>query len=236
MNSLWITIFYQPIYNLLVFFVSIFPGNDIGLAVIAVTILIKIIIYPLTKRSIKSQILLKAFAPKLKEIQEQYKNDKKLQAEKTFALYKEHKINPFSGCLPILLQLPIIIAVYRVFLDGITKNEHLRYAFIEAPQMIGPHFLSLIDLSKPSIFLAILAGVTQYIQLRYSPTFQKPENTPTNSQEAFTQNFQKQMVYMLPILMLVIGISLPGAVALYLVISNIVTIVQERMIQKSLAK
>ncbi|HEY5587983.1 MAG TPA: YidC/Oxa1 family membrane protein insertase, partial [Candidatus Paceibacterota bacterium] len=107
MSALWNSIFYQPIYNILIFTINHLTFGDVGFAIILVTIIVKLALSPLTKKSIKSQILMKRMEPEIKQIKKDYPN-KEEQAKKTFELYKKYGTNPFSGCLVILFQLPVI--------------------------------------------------------------------------------------------------------------------------------
>src|SRR5438445_691430 len=114
-GHLFNTLLYIPIYNLLIFLVDILPGGDIGLAVIIVTIIVKVIIMPLTVSALRTSRAMQAIQAKIKEIQEKYKDDKETQAKETFALYKKYKINPFASILALFIQLPVVITLYWVF-------------------------------------------------------------------------------------------------------------------------
>jgi YidC/Oxa1 family membrane protein insertase len=234
MKLLWNTIFYNPLYNLLMFFVSIAPGRDLGIAVIFLTLLVKILLYPLSKKAITSQFKLKMLQPKLDAIKQETP-DKQLQAQKTFALYKSEGVNPFSSCLVLLIQLPILFALYHVFLSGLGSiNTGLIYSFFPTPSGINPNFLNLVDITKPHILFALLAGISQFFQLKYQPIIQeKPTNT-NDMQGMMAYNMTKQMKYILPVIITIVSIKLPAALALYWIVSNVVTLIQERAIKRSL--
>jgi len=170
-----ITIFnetlYRPLFSLLVWVYNTIPGHDLGVAIILVTIFLRIVLYPLSHKALKSQKALQELQPKIKEIQKKFK-DKQEQAKATMEFYKENKINPFSGCLPLLIQLPILIGLYRVFLTGLNPESlEVLYPFIQNPGELNPMFVGLLDLSLPSHPLAILAGLSQFLQSK--ATFQK---------------------------------------------------------------
>ena len=229
-------IFYEPIYNALVFLIDIIPGGDIGLAIILLTLIIKFILLPLHRKAIVSQIRLKQIEPKINEIKAKY-TDKQEQAAKTFELYKQEKISPLSGCLPVLIQLPIIFALYRVFLNGFdfSSTEHL-YSFITSPESINLNFLGLFDLSVKSLFLAVLAGITQYFQISYA-TKRNPEVKNDGSMQANISNMMgKQMKYFMPVFVAVISYQISGAIALYWSVNNIFTTIQEILINKKMVK
>lgn len=222
---------YRPLLNLLFLFYQYLPGKDLGVAVIALTILIKLILFPLNTKTIKSQKELSEIQPKIKEIQDKYKNDKEKQVKAMMDLYKEKKINPFSSFLPILAQFPILIALYQVFLKGL-KPEAMNslYGFISQPGQIDPTFLGIINLSQPNVILAILAGIAQYLQLKISP---QPKQTRGNSPN-ISQAMTKQMTYLIPLFTIFICLKFPSAMALYWLVMTIFTILQQYFILKKL--
>lgn len=232
MQFIWKTIIYQPLSNLLVFTASIVPGKSLGLAVVIVTLLIRLILLPLSKRSIKSQYALRALEPKIRAIKEK-KLEKQEEAKELFALYKEEKVNPFSGCLLLIIQLPILIALYQVFMKGL-ENKELFYNFIN-PLGITTSFLSL-DITTPSLLLAILAGVTQGVQAFLMP---RPATT-TSDEPSFQAQLAKSMSfqtrYILPVFIVFIAARLAGAVSLYWVVSNLFSIGQELYFRNTFRK
>lgn len=241
MSALWNTIFYQPIYNALFFTINNITFGDVGFAIIIITLLVKFVLAPLTKKSIKSQILMKRMEPEIKLIKKNFPN-KEEQAKKTFELYKKYGTNPFSGCLVILIQLPVIIALYYVFYKGLSFDPKLMYSFINGPSIINTNFLGLFEMGDKSIFLAVLAGVTQFIQgyLTYpiKPKVEVVTNVDINEKKSFqddlSNSMQMNIKYILPVFIAVIAWQISAAIALYFVISNIFTIVQEWYIRKTL--
>jgi len=234
-------ILYQPLLNALVLLYLYLPGHDFGIAVIILTVLIKFLFYPLGVKSIKSQKALSSIQPKLKEIQEKYKNNKEQQTREMMALYKREKINPFSGCLPILIQLPVLIALYRVFWRGLEVGQvsSFLYKFVPPLGSINTSFLGIIDLSQsatimienvrhylwPNIILIALVGITQFIQIRM--TAPKIKSGKDNS---FSSQMQKQMQYFMPAFIILILFSLPSALALYFLATTLFTIIQQYVI------
>ncbi|MEZ4103070.1 MAG: YidC/Oxa1 family membrane protein insertase [Candidatus Paceibacterota bacterium] len=229
-------IFYEPIYNALVFLVDIIPGGDIGLAIILLTLIIKFILLPLHRKAIVSQIKLKQIEPKINEIKEKY-TDKQEQAAKTFELYKQEKINPLSGCLPILIQLPIIFALYRVFLNGFdfSSAEHL-YSFVKSPESVNINFLGVFDLSVKNLFLAVLAGITQFFQIDLAVKRNPQVKNDGSMQANISGMMSKQMRLIMPVFVGFISYQISGAIALYWSVNNIFTTVQEIVINKKMAK
>lgn len=243
MSALWNSIFYQPIYNILIFIIDHITFGDVGFAIILVTIIVKLALSPLTRKSIKSQILMKKMEPELKQIKKDFPN-KEEQAKKTFELYKKYGTNPFSGCLVVLLQLPVIFALYYVFFKGLTIDESLIYSFIQVPLTIQTNFLGLIEMADKSIVLGLLAGVTQFIQGYLSaPIKNKLEivksvdiNEPKTFQEQLSDSMQMNIRYVLPVFIAFIAWKISAAVALYWVVSNIFTIAQEWYIRRKLSE
>lgn len=228
------TIIIIPLTNALIGLTSFLWGN-LGLAVIALTILVKLVLYPFSFSSTKHQIALKKLQPLLDEIKKKYP-DKNEQAKRTMELYKEHKANPLAGCLPILIQIPLIIGLYQVFLKGTTIDATILYSFITAPETISSTLVG-IDLTSKSVLFALLAGITQYVQLKLSPMNIQSEESKSGDKDPQTEmmeNMQKMMKYFLPIMITIFAFVVPAAVALYWIITNLFTIGQEMYIYKQL--
>lgn len=235
----WKTVFIHPLANALIFLVGIFGGN-IGLGIAALTILVKLILAPLSYKATIYQIEQKKIQPLVTKIQADYP-DKAEQSKKLMELYKEHKTNPFAGCLVVLIQLPIIIALYRVIYDGVAAFQGALYPFVTMPEVIHTMFLG-INLGEKSIVLAVLAGLTQFLQIHFSPSFRKSAESKLAVSDGkpamgdMMNSMQSSMKYSMPVMMVVLGIVLPGAITLYLVVSNIFTFIQEQIIIKMLEK
>lgn len=227
---------YTPLYNGLVFLVSIVPGEEVGIAVIILTIIVRILLFPLSRRAIKTQIEMRKIAPEINAIKEKYKNDTQEQARKTFALYKEHNIRPFSGILTLFIQLPIIFGLYWVFYRGglPTIDPSLLYGFTPVPDAPNMNFLGLIDMGAKSTVLAVLAGFTQFLHARMS--VQAPDPSGSGFQHDLAKSLHFQMRYLFPIIVTVIAYTISSAVALYWVTSNIASIVQEFIIRRTLKR
>jgi len=227
---LFYTIFYEPLYNLLVFFYDLFPSAGIGLAIILVTLLIKGILFPFTFKSLKSQRSMQELQPKIAKIREELKDDKEKMAQELMAVYKDNNVNPFSSCLPLLIQLPIFFALFRVLRDGITEvKADMLYSFIPAPDVIDAMFLGMINLAEVSIPLAVLAAIAQYFQVKKTMA-QKPAKEVKGSSGAMDEgmmaNMNKMMLYFMPAITLMIGVtSLPGGVMLYWLSTTFLTLV-----------
>jgi YidC/Oxa1 family membrane protein insertase len=238
-STIWHTIFFDPVYNTLVFFIDIFPKGDVGLAMIATILVVKMILLPLSIRAVQTQKVMKEIEPKLKEIKEKYKEDKQKQAEAMMGIYREAGMNPFASIFLIFLQIPIIVALYlSVYSGGGVAlpeiNTSLLYSFIASPADATMIFLGMIDITGRSILLALGAGVTQYfhIQLTMPKLPPKDPKAEPSMKDDFMRNMQLQMRYLMPIFIFFIAYTISAAIALYFLVSNLVTIAQEYFIRK----
>lgn len=229
-------ILYQPLFNLLVLLYKYFPGHDFGIAVIILTVIIRLALYPLMAQSIKSQKILSELQPKIQEVQQKYKTNREKQAQEIFELYKKEKINPFGSFLPLLIQLPVLIALYQVFWKGLLPESMVKlYSFISSPGLINPTFLRIINLGQSSLILAILAGVCQFFQTKMMTP--KLKNTKTQDQMGqFSNMLQKQMLYFFPFFTIFILWKFPAAIALYWIVTSLFSIGQQYLIFKPRTK
>jgi len=228
MVNIFTAIFYQPILNLLVWIYNIIPGHDIGLAIIVLTVIVKIILFPLSKKAIEGQRSLQSLQPKLDEIKKKFADDKEAQSRAMMELYKQEKVNPLSSCLPLLIQLPFFWAIFRVFRDELSgKAVLLVYSFVSNPGALNPIAFGFLDFAKTNIPLAILAGVSQYVQAKMMPMQQAPIKTPGAKDENMMAAMNKQMLYFMPALTVFICLSLPSGLAFYWFISTLLTIGQQ---------
>ncbi len=226
-------ILYQPLFNGLIFLYNYVPGHDFGIAIILLTIIIRIVLYPTSVKAVNSQRGLQKLQPQIQDLQKKYKDDREKQAKETLALYKKEKINPFSGLFLALIQLPILIALYQVFWNGLKLKDlgTILYGFILNPGVINPSFLHILDLSKPNMVLAVLAGLTQYFQTKMMLP-KKSSTTPQSKEADFANMMQKQMTYFFPVFTVIILVGLPSALGLYWTVSGLFSIVQQYLIIK----
>ncbi len=229
MNTFFQTIFYQPILNLLVFLYNTF--GDLGLAIIFLTLIVKLILFPLSKKSIKSQKSLQELQPKIDELKKKHKDDKQAQSVALMALYKENKVNPFSSCLPLIIQLPFFFAIFRVFKDGFAQNHlDLLYPFVNNPEIINTVTLNFFDLSERNVILAILAGLAQFWQGKMIQV-KKPEiKTEGAKDENMLSVMNKQMLYVMPAVTVFIGLSFPAGLTLYWFLTTLFTVAQQKIV------
>lgn len=215
----------KPLFNFLILLIFLMPSNNLGLAVILLTVIIRVAMLPLTKQLTRQQALMAKVKPEMDKIKEKYKDDKQAQAQALMAFYKKHNINPAGSCLPMILQLVILLVLYYVFRIGVsTARFDLLYSFTPRPDSINPNFLG-IDLSEPDLWvLPIITGVLQFIQ-----SYQMIPKGPSDKSDS-SQALQKQMTYMFPVLTIVIARNFPAALPLYWSVSSIVSILQQKYI------
>lgn len=221
-------IFYKPLFNGLIFLYGIVPNHDMGLSIIVLTIAIRLILWPLTGKGIRSQKVLAALQPKIEEIKKKFKDKKEDQAKALMALYSENKINPLSGILPVIIQIPFIIALWRVFLNSTNLDLNSIYWFIQKPGQIQTAFFGLFDLTKNSVLLAVIAGVLQYFQTKMiMPSFAKSADGKSSGSADFSQIMSKQMLYFGPVISIIIFWRLPAALPLYWIVVTLMTMLQQ---------
>lgn len=226
------TLFYQPVLNLLIFLYNIVPGHDLGIAIILLTIIIKLILYPLARKSIESQKAMQELQPKLAELKKKYANDKEKMSREMMELYKNNKVNPFSSCLPLLIQMPFLFAVFRVFRDELSNNSlDLIYPFIHNPgqiETVGFHFLQLGN--SGNIYLAILVGAAQFWQGKMMISKRPEVHTKGSQDEDMTAIMNKQMTYMMPLMIAFFSYSFPAGLALYWLVNTLLTGFQQLVV------
>jgi YidC/Oxa1 family membrane protein insertase len=248
MSFLFSTFVYKPIYNLLVLTYNVIPFHDFGIAIIVVTIFIKLLLVPLSKKQIESQKKMQELQPKIKEVQNKHKNDKEKQSQALMELYKTHKANPLSGCLPLVVQLVFLIAIYRVLFNiskaGLSIDAAGLYPFVNNPGQINHYFLGIVNLastlnlsqlslaSLPHLILVVAAAASQYFQTKMLMQSSTAAPASTGKEADFAQIMSKQMLFLGPLLTLFIGIKFPAGLALYWLVSTVFMIVQQQMLQK----
>lgn len=207
---------YIPLLNILVLFYVYIPGQDLGLAIIAITLLIRVVLHPSYRSTLKAQRDMQRIQPYIEKLKVDFKDDQKKQSEEMMKLYKEHKVNPLGSCLPLVIQLPIVLALYRVFIAGLDTKSlvHLYSWFPNAPEQLHTTFLAflgnshlVVDLTSRNIYLAILAGLAQLAQ-----TIITMRRTPKTNK---TNTMANQLLFIFPIMTFGLALTLPSALSLY---------------------
>lgn len=231
-GSIFHAAIYAPLYNGLVYLVDIMPWHDMGLAVIVLTIIVRVILFPLSRRAVQAQMAMKALTPEIEELKKKFKDDREAQSKAIFALYKERDIHPFAGLGLVLVQFPVLIGLYWVFSHGglpVIDSATL-YSFVPSPSTVHMDFLGLIPLSGHSILLAITAAITQFVYTRLSMgPVATVDPTPVESSLSgdLAKSFDTQARYILPAFIGIISYSVAAAAPLYWTTSNLAMIAQE---------
>lgn len=222
-------ILYQPLFNALIFLVWLIPGHNVGWAIVILTVIIRIILLPSSMNATRQQKKMRDLQPEIKELQDKYKDDKQKQSQELMKFYKDKKINPLGSCLPLLVQMPILIILYYVFRNGLTTARFdLLYQFMPRPEFIKTIFLG-INLSKPDKWiLPIIAGGLQFVQgWQIAPPTPKGEKG-----QDMSQMMTKQMLYLMPLFTIFIAGRLQAALPLYWIVTSVFTIVQQWYVLK----
>lgn len=205
-----ITFFAKPLFLLLEWLFGIF--KNWGWAIIGLTLIVRIVLYPLTYKGMVSMQRLKDLTPKMKEIQTKYKGDAQKMQLHMMELYKKHKVNPMGGCLPLLLQIPVFFAIYRVLYNAVELKDAEWLLWIKDLSAMDPYFI-----------LPILMGGSMYLQQHLSPT-------------TFNDPMQEKIFKFLPLVFTIFLITFPAGLMLYWTVNNIFSILQQFIINKVMAR
>lgn len=250
MGEIFNTVLYEPLLNLLFYITNLIPGNDLGVAIIILTVLIKLALFYPSLKSLRSQKALQEVQPHIEELKKKYADDKEELGRQIMTFYKENKVNPLSSCLPLLVQLPILYALFRVFFGGLETDpetgiliasqlEHFYepLKIIFSTQAVNTSFLGIVDLSKANnIVLAGLAGLIQFLQARMLQAKKAPVKSSGAKDENMASSINKQMMYFMPIITVIFGYQFPAGVTLYWLSSTAFTWIQQLIFLKEKTK
>ncbi len=235
--SAYNTVFYEPLLNALVFLIGVLPLNDIGIAVIILTIAVKFLIFPFQHRAIITQRKMRELEPELRKIKETHKKNNQEQARKTMDLYKQHGVNPFANFVILLIQIPVFIALYKIFIVGIDFDLKHLYSFISVPDNIKTTFLGFFDMTQKGYILAALAGITQFFQMKLAmPPIKKDIIAGKSFKDDLAKSMNVQMRYILPGIIFIVATRFASAMALYWTTMNLFAIVHEMAVQRKAKK
>lgn len=239
LRQLWIGAFYRPIYNALIFLVYLMPMHDLGLAIILLTILIRTLLLIPSHKAMKSQKRMQELQPRLSKIKEKYKDDKQKIAMETMTAYKEAKVSPVGSCLPMLLQLPFLIALFYAIRGGINPdNIYLLYKpYVNfGLENINVNFFNILDLTKNNVYvLPLVIGGLQFIQMKLSmakAAAKKASESSEKSKKSEMIMATNTMTYVMPVMIAVFTASLPAGVGIYWGTSTLYGIIQQIFINK----
>lgn len=225
MSSLFHAFLYQPLFNGLILFYNTVAFADLGIAIVLLTVLIRLILYPLFYKSFKNQAVMQKIQPELQKIQHEHKENKEKQAQALMELYRRHNVNPFSSFFLLFVQLPVLIALYQVFLKGFADAALADlYTFVANPGHINTLSVGLIDLGQRSIVIVVLAAIVQY----YQGVLSVPKN------EGQQQNIARKMVFVGPVLTVLVLAAMPAAVGVYWLTASAFSVVQQLLINKKI--
>lgn len=233
-------IFYTPLYNALVGITDIIPGHYLAVSIIILTLIVKIILYPLSKKAVITQLKMKIIEPEAKALREKYnkKEDRQILAQKTLELYRSQKMNPFSMLLLALIQIPIFISLAFIFSKNTLApvDMTLLYSFVSAPDFINQQFF-FANMGEKSIILGALAGILQFFQIRLSvPAYQPSGDGKPSMKDDFARSMNVQMRYVMPVIVFFVSLGFTAALSLYWIVSTIFTIGQELYFRKTVKK
>jgi YidC/Oxa1 family membrane protein insertase len=219
-NFGWFDVIAQPLLVCLKFFHRFL--HNYGLAIILLTVLIKILFWPLTHKSYVSMQAMKKLQPKMAKIREKYKDDKEKMNQEIMQMYRTHKVNPMGGCLPMLLQIPVFFALYRVLYSSIAMR-HAPFLWwindLSAPDRLYVGFTIPYLGGLP--VLTLLMGISMFVQQKMTPTSADPR--------------QEKMMLMMPVVFTVFFVNFPSGLVLYWLVNNILSIGQQYYINKKAA-
>ena len=235
---MWTTLFVQPILNLLMFFYWALFSN-LGLAILGLTIFIRVLLFPLTLPALKMAEKQKELKPELDRLKNAHKDNKERLAKEQMALMSKHGVNPASGCLPQVVQLIILIALYQVFIKVLSANGqgldvlnqllYVDFLKISSEALIKTRFLYL-DLASPDPYyiLPILAGAAQWFVIRMG---RPQESLEEKSKDDIMGPMQSQMGILFPLMTVFVGIRLQSGLALYWLVSTLLSLVQQKWVK-----
>lgn len=235
------TLLYEPIFNGMIYLYHVLPGHDMGVAIIILTLVIKLILFWPSLVALKAQKKLQDTQPKVEEIRRQYKDNKEVMGKQLMEFYKTNKVNPLSSCLPILIQFPVLIALYRSFLHGLqvdsstgllnTEQVQQLYGFLVHVYSVTPidtSLFGLVNLAAPHNWvLAILAAAAAFFQIKTLQTKRTQVRSAGSKDEDMAATVNRQMAYMIPVVTLIFGYQFPAGATLYWLVSTLFSLVQQ---------
>ncbi len=235
-TQMWRWVIYQPMLNALVALLIYIPGHSLGLGIIALTIIIRTILLVPSAKALRAQKRMQEIQPEIEKLKQKYGTDQARMAQETMALWKKHKASPMSSCLPLLIQMPILIALYNVFQAGLSADKAiLIYGFLPEFHLseINPFFLGMNLFEKNIIVLPLVVGVLQFIQMKLMMAKQKKAKKNATTTAPFAnemENANKIMQWLMPVMIAFFTTQTAAAVGLYWGTSTIYGILQQLVI------
>lgn len=222
-STAYTTVLYQPLFNTLILLYNFIPGKDFGVAIIVLTLLLRLAFYPLSAKAFLAQKVFSELQPKLKELRERFKDNKDELARKTLEAYQKSGVNPFASLGPLLIQLPILLAIFQVFSRGFQESQlAMLYPFVQNPGAVNSLFLGVVHLSEQSLILALAAGALQFFQMQVGMSSKSGANA---------KGMAVVQKHLMPIFMSAFTLSiltrLPAAIGLYWIATSAFSIWQQ---------
>lgn len=236
------TLFYEPVYNLIVLILTIVPLHDIGAAIVIVTLIVKVILLPLNLSALRTQYMMKKVEGEMGKIKELQKKEPQKASQEMIALYKREKINPFSSLFVMIIQIPIFFALYFVFSKGLFNDSDSLYHFVVFPETLHTLAFGLFDVTHKNVVVAFLAGISSYFLAKRQTESMVPKKIHTKEspqgesfQDQFIKSMKLQLLYVLPVIITFSAAVLPSALALYWFVSNSVSYALDVYMKRKLA-
>ena len=232
-KSLWRTLIYVPLLNALVALLIYMLGHSLALSIILLTLIIRTLLLLPSQKAMKAQKRMQEIQPQIEELKKKYGNDQARLSQETMLLWKNNKVSPLSSCLPLLIQFPILIALYYTINGGLSPDKHsLIYSFLPTFSLndVNPWFFNFNLLEKSLIVFPILTGGLQFIQMQLMSAKQKKKGAAKVSDEMQAAN--NMMKYVMPVMIATFTTRLPAAVGLYWAVSTFYGIVQQVVVNK----
>lgn len=223
----------EPLYNAIIGILELVPGANLAASVVILTILVRLILFPISKSALISQMKMRELQPEIEEIKRRNKENQQQAAVETMALYRKHRVNPFASLGMIFIQIPIFIGLYSVFSGSFEAvDQSLLYPFVPVPQGAIDPFLFGIDLRAKSVILAAVAAFTQHLAGRFLVKSAQTAATPEGFQADFTKAMRTMSLYFMPALTFVFSAALAAALPLYWAVGSLFTVAQELYLRR----
>lgn len=244
------TLLVEPLFNALLFIYALIPGGDFGVAIIVLTAIVRLLMWPMVKKQVRQQKVMNELKPEIDQIKKKAKGDKQKESQLMMEFFKEKNVNPFASVGLILVQFPIFITLFFVLREIVQGNTvaETTYSFLQSlppiqaiitnPDTFDPTLFGFFDMSEPHIVLALAAGLTQFVQARQMSSKEKDDTSKNQKQSKNDSktpakappSTQKMLSNILPFAMVIIAMQLPSALAVYWTVGSLVAIGQQHIL------
>ncbi len=232
LTKFWRTFLYTPFLNALVGMIVLLPNHSLGIAVILITVIIRTLLLIPSNRAMRAQQAMQRVQPELEILKKKYANDQTRLAQETMLVWQKHKVHPLSSCLPLLIQIPILIALFNSFQTGLHPDrQQLLYPFLSDFSLasVNTHFLGMDLLQRNVIILPIIVAGLQFIQMQ----MMAPKKGSTTAIPDEMAQANSMMKYIMPVMIGVFTAQVPAAIGIYWGASTFYGIIQQAMVNKT---